>query len=146
MNKATRINKSGNPAASLISGKTIRQFILFAAVGAVGTGGQYISLVILVEAGLLAKVPASIVGFTVGAIINYFLNYRFTFNSDKSHREAISKFFIVAIIGAAINTVLFYTGIRFFHMYYLLAQLVATVIVLIWNFLANKLWTFRQAP
>lgn len=128
----------------LISIHTFKQFILFAAVGAVGTAGQYLTLFILVEGGLLNKVPASVVGFTVGAVINYFLNYRFTFNSNKSHREAISKFFIVAIIGAAINTALFYIGIQLLHLYYMLAQVAATAIVLLWNFVANKLWTFRS--
>lgn len=127
----------------MISTHTFKQFILFAAVGAVGTAGQYLALFILVEGGLLNKVPASVAGFAVGAVINYFLNYRFTFNSNKSHREAITKFFIVAIIGAAINTALFYMGIHLLHLYYMLAQVVATVIVLLWNFIANKLWTFK---
>lgn len=127
----------------LISARTFKQFILFATVGIVGTAGQYLALFVLVEGNILEKVPASIAGFTVGAVINYFLNYRFTFNSKKSHREAIIKFFIVAIIGAAINTTLFYIGIQLLHLYYMLAQVVATAIVLLWNFIANKLWTFK---
>ena len=94
------------------------------------------------ESGLLTAVPASVAGFTVGAIINYVLNYRFTFNSKKSHKEAMSKFFIVAIIGAIINTALMYVGVNLLHAYYLLAQIAATGIVLLWNFLINKYWTF----
>lgn len=126
----------------LVSRKTLKQFILFTAVGGVGTVGHYLTLITLVESGLLSAVPASVAGFTVGAIINYVLNYRFTFNSKKSHKEAMSKFFIVAIIGAIINTALMYIGVNILHTYYLLAQIAATGIVLLWNFLINKYWTF----
>ena len=101
------------------------------------------TLVALVEGGIASALPASVVGFIVGAVINYFLNYRFTFKSNKSHKEAMSKFFIVAAIGAMINTALMYVGLNLLQVYYLLAQIVATGIVLLWNFTANKLWTFK---
>jgi putative flippase GtrA len=127
----------------LLSRTTLKQFILFTAIGGIGTGGQYVTLVALVESGLLDAVPASVIGFAVGAVINYFLNYRFTFNSNKSHKEAMTKFFIVAVCGALLNTALMYVGIHTLRLYYLLAQIVATGIVLLWNFAANKLWTFK---
>lgn len=127
----------------MFSRHTLKQFLLFTAIGGIGTAGQYVTLIALVEGSVLSAVPASIAGFVVGAVINYFLNYRFTFNSTKSHKEAMSKFFIVALIGALINTALMYVGINLLHVYYLLAQIVATGIVLLWNFTANKLWTFK---
>lgn len=127
----------------MFSRTTFKQFIFFAAIGGVGTAGQYVTLIALKEGGFLDPIPASVVGFTIGAIINYFLNYRFTFNSDKSHKEAMSKFFIVATLGAIINTALMYVGIHLLDLYYLLAQVIATGIVLLWNFTANKLWTFK---
>jgi putative flippase GtrA len=130
----------------LVSRNTLKQFIYFTAIGGIGTGGQYITLIALVESNLFSALPASIVGITVGAVINYFLNYRFTFKSTKSHKEAMSKFIIVAIFGAIINTGLMYVGINVLYLYYLLAQIIATGIVLLWNFTANKLWTFNVGP
>lgn len=127
----------------MLSRHTFKQFLFFTAIGGIGTAGQYITLVALVEGGIASALPASVVGFIVGAVINYFLNYRFTFKSNKSHKEAMSKFFIVAAIGAMINTALMYVGLNLLQVYYLLAQIVATGIVLLWNFTANKLWTFK---
>lgn len=144
MNKATRNTESCRAAVSLVTGKTFRQFMYFAAVGAVGTVGQYLTLMALVETHMLKPVPASVIGFAVGAVINYFLNYHLTFSSDKPHIEAMSKFFTVAIIGAVINTALMYVGNNLLQLYYLLPQVFATGLVLLWNFLANKLWTFKQ--
>lgn len=129
----------------MLSKNTLKQFIIFTAIGGIGTLGQYLALVALVETGVLTAVPASIIGFIIGAIINYFLNYRFTFGSTKSHKEAMSKFFLVAALGAAINTALMYVGIHVLKFYYLLAQIVATGLVLLWNFIANKLWTFKAS-
>lgn len=128
----------------MVSKHTLKQFIIFTAIGGIGTAGQYVTLIALVEAKFLDAISSSTVGFAVGAVINYFLNYKFTFNSTKSHKEAMSKFFLVAIFGAAINTALMYIGIQLMHLYYLLAQIIATGIVLLWNFAANKLWTFKS--
>lgn len=127
----------------MVSPKTLKQFLFFTAIGGIGTGGHYLTLITLVEGGMLTAVPASVAGFVVGAIINYILNYRFTFNSNKSHKEAMSKFFIVAIVGAIINTLLMHVGVNIIQLHYLLAQITATAIVLMWNFIINKVWTFQ---
>jgi putative flippase GtrA len=89
-------------------------------------------------------VVASSFGFIVGAVINYILNYQFTFQSDKRHSEAITKFFIVATIGAGINGFIMYIGVENTNINYMLVQIFATGIVLLWNFIVNKLWTFAH--
>ncbi len=121
----------------------LKQFLLFSVVGAVGTSGQYAMLILLVEVTKQNPVLASTLGFLVGALINYILNYRYTFKSDKPHRETLVKFLVVAAIGACINTGLMYVLIESIDLQYLIAQLLATAAVLAWNFLANKYWTFQ---
>jgi putative flippase GtrA len=123
---------------------TIGQFMLFAGVGAIGTIGHYTTLIVLVEFWALDPVIASCLGFVVGALINYILNYHFTFQSDKRHREALTKFLLVAIAGAAINGVIMYIGVENTQFNYLLVQVFATTVVLLWNFIVNKLWTFTH--
>jgi putative flippase GtrA len=65
------------------------------------------------------------------------------FASDRSHGSALPRFALVATAGAAINTgivaLLYAAGAH-----YLVAQAVATVAVLAWNFLANRYWTFAD--
>jgi len=121
-----------------------REFFLFAAIGVVGTAGHFLTLVFLVECAGVSAVVATTAGFIVGALINYFLNYHFTFKSDKAHREAMLKFFMVALIGAGMNMLIVFMGVEIMAIHYLLVQLVASSIVLIWNFSANKLWTFAN--
>lgn len=121
------------------------QFFQFTCVGAVGTGAHYLVLVSLVEIARWSPVLSSVFGFVTGACINYFLNYMWTFRSTKDHRETVIKFFIVALVGLFINTLImsFLTS-SFLKMNYLLSQIFTTGIVLIWNFCGNKIWTFRD--
>ena len=123
---------------------TIGQFLMFAGVGAIGTIGHYTTLIVLVQFWAVDPVFASSFGFVVGAIINYILNYHFTFQSDKRHREALTKFLIVATIGAGINGLIMYIGVENTRINYLIVQIFATLVVLLWNFAVNKLWTFAH--
>ena len=123
---------------------TIAQFLMFAGIGAIGTIGHYTTLIVLVQFWMVDPVVASSFGFIVGAVINYILNYQFTFQSDKRHSEAITKFFIVATIGAGINGFIMYIGVENTNINYMLVQIFATGIVLLWNFIVNKLWTFAH--
>jgi putative flippase GtrA len=124
--------------------KTIGQFLLFAGLGVIGTLGHYTTLIVLVQFWSVDPVFASSFGFVVGAIINYILNYHFNFQSDKRHTEALTKFLIVAIIGAAINGFIMYIGVENTQINYLIVQIFATCVVLLWNFVLNKLWTFAH--
>ena len=124
--------------------KTSQQFFIYAGIGAIGTVGHYATLVLLVQVVHTDPVFASTIGFIVGALINYLLNYRVTFNSKKRHCETLTKFLIVAGLGALINAAIMSTGINMFDIHYLVTQVVATCIVLALNFTANKYWTFAN--
>ena len=123
---------------------TIGQFLLFAGIGAIGTIGHYTTLIVLVQFWAVDPVFASSFGFVVGAVINYILNYHFTFQSKKRHAEALTKFLIVATIGAGINGLIMYLGVENTNINYLVVQICATGVVLLWNFIVNKLWTFAH--
>ena len=123
---------------------TTGQFLMFAGLGVIGTLGHYTVLVVLVQFWAVDPVFASSLGFVVGAVINYILNYHFTFQSRKRHSEALTKFLIVAIIGAGINGFIMYIGVENTRINYMIIQLFATLVVLLWNFIVNRLWTFAH--
>ncbi len=123
-----------------------RQFVTFALIGLVGTGGHYAVLIALVQSGIAGPTVATTAGFAVGAIINYALNYRFTFASDRPHGEALPRFLAVAATGAGINYLVVRAGIDSFGLHYLVAQVLATGLVLLWTFSINRFWTFNKQP
>ena len=123
--------------------KLFRQFISFSVIGAIGTAAHFAVLIFAVQVLSISPVSGSIAGFIAGAIINYLLNYHVTFKSENRHLESFPKFFTVATIGLVLNISLMYVLTQWLH--YLVSQVIATAIVLIWNFLCNRFWTFREA-
>ena len=113
----------------------------FTLVGGVATAIQYAVLVLLVRAGRLDPTAASSIGFAVSAVVNYLLNYRFTFRSDRPHGPAAAKFALLAGAGLLINAAIMHLLVGIL-MPYLLAQVCATLVVLLWNFIGNSMWTF----
>jgi putative flippase GtrA len=122
----------------------IVKLIKFSAVGAVGTLAHYAVLVSLVQLLSVNVLVASSIGAIAGALVNYSLNYKWTFNSNRRHSEAMVKFFTVATVGFVMNGLFMglFTKVLVFH--YLIAQVMTTGIVLFWNFLANHYWTFGE--
>jgi putative flippase GtrA len=102
-------------------------------------------LIALVSSVDLSPTLASTAGFVVSAAINYMLNYTFTFRSTARHSAAIVKFALVALIGLSLNAALMKAGTDGLDINYLVVQTVAIGCVVIWNFLANKHWTFGRA-
>jgi putative flippase GtrA len=119
------------------------QFLRFCGAGAAATAAQYAALVTLASLLQMGAVPASALAYSLGALINYILNYRYTFRSTSGHHAAMVRFTVVALAGLALNTAFMYLLTRGLGAHYLVAQVFATGAVLIWNFAANRAWTFK---
>ncbi len=133
---------AGQPPMLLLK-PLIRQFLHFAAVGLVGTAAHYSVLIALHEWLGVDPVIASSCGFITGGFVNYYLNYTFTFRSNKRHHAALAQFFTIAGIGLGVNTALMALLVKVLALPYLPAQIATTGLVLVWHFLGNRFWTFR---
>ena len=114
-------------------------------VGGIATAIQYAILILLVRGLGMAPTPASSIGFVLSAVVNYLLNYRFTFQSRRPHAPAAAKFALLAGAGLLINAAIMHLMVAA-GVHYLLAQVCATAVVLFWNFIGNTLWTFGVGP
>ncbi len=122
----------------------IRQFVSFLGVGGIATAFHYAIYIALVELGGIRPYIATGVGYFLSTFLNYYLNYLYTFRSDKRHRETMVKFFTIAGVGFFLNSLIVKIATETFLLNYIIAQLGATGIVTIWNFTCNRLWTFRK--
>lgn len=123
----------------------LSRFVRFAVVGGVATAIQYALLILLVRGFGMAPTPASSIGFVLSAVVNYLLNYRFTFQSNRPHGPAAAKFGLLAGAGLLINAAIMHLMVAA-GVHYLLAQVCATGVVLFWNFVGNSIWTFGVGP
>jgi len=122
-----------------------QQFARFLGVGAVGTAAHYAVLIALVQAGGVRPAVATAQGFAVGAIVNYALNCKYTFRYSGRHLNAAYKFAVVAFMGCLVNTWIVSLGVDAYKVHYLLSQVVATGVVVLLTFIANRRWTFHEA-
>lgn len=125
-----------------LRGATPPQFLRYAIVGATGTAVHYLILIVLVHAASMNAVVATTLGAIAGALVNYWMNHRFTFGSDRPHARALPRFVLVAIGGIVLNAAVVAAMLAFVAPHYLVAQIVATAVVLLAGFLANRAWTF----
>jgi|HubBroStandDraft_1064217.scaffolds.fasta_scaffold637453_1 putative flippase GtrA len=124
--------------------KEIGRISRFLVVGGTATAVQYIVLVACVRALSLAPVVASAIGFALSSVLNYYLNYRLTFRSSRAHVSALPRFLLIAGIGLIANSVAMWLLTKSAHLGYLLSQVLTTALVLIWNYTANRKWTFSS--
>lgn len=128
---------------SALRGK-LETFLRFLAVGAGSTAVHYAVLIACVEWLHWRPVAATALGYLSGALVNYLLNRWITFDNARAHRHGAPRFLIMVIGGWTLNTTLVWWMSQHLLMYYLLAQIVATAIVLVVNFLTLKFWVFPE--
>jgi putative flippase GtrA len=122
-----------------------RQFASFFGVGLLAAAVHYGLLITLVETGGVGPVPATLIGYVGGGCVSYILNRRLTYASDRPHAEATWRFAVVTAVGFVLTGLLMQVFTGWLGAPYLPAQLVTTGIVLFWNFLGNRAWTFAPS-
>ena len=118
-------------------------FLKYCGAGGVATICHYLIFFSAVINLHWAPWQATILGASIGALVGYYLNYRFTFINNIAHKKTLPRFIIVASSGIMVQalTMLLLTTRWQFH--YLFAQLMATAISLILTFFFNRFWTFK---
>ena len=136
------------------------RFFKFSVVGTMGAVTDYTILNTLVEIFGFAKGMANTFSFSTAVVQNFFLNRYWTFpeSQDRPISSQLVQFTIVNVIGFTINQVVFLSIDRSlqstwvdllnnpdwgFTISYNFAKLIATGIVLFWNFGINRIWTYR---
>lgn len=120
----------------------MRRLVRYTVVGALATTTHFLVLTLAVEATDWPAYLASGFGAVVGAQVAYFGNRRFTF----AHRGAIVKswfaFQSTAALGALVSMSIVAAATHV-GLHYLLAQAIATGVVLALTFSINQVWAFR---
>jgi len=149
----------------LVSKKTGVQFVKFALVGIVNTGVDWIVFFLLTLSPFfgslewLAKTISFVVASTNSFIMNSFWTFKKEFKGgleeagEQKTAKGTSyyvKFMLVSLVGWGLNTLIFYVcrykifenlpqrRSQFVSLFF------ASGIVVVWNFLANKLWTYKD--
>jgi putative flippase GtrA len=161
---------SAPPRGRKVDRAVVIQFIQFCTVGALSTALNA-GLFNLFWAGGMGRNGAYVLAFSLAVTSGFLLNRAWTFRHSRAHKmeRQYVMFFAVNLVGLALSWV-FMTAIGVWllragwaqplaslverlthrptpvdHLAYTVGLLAATVPCSIWNFTANKLWTFSSS-
>lgn len=118
--------------------------ILFRYLVAGGTAAllHFIVLISLVELADVDATIASMTGFCVATLLNYTLQFHWTFELSGPHGRIFTRYVLITFTMLGVNTIIFWVLYAKLSVLYVVAQVIATGVVTILNFLINKHYTF----
>lgn len=120
--------------------KLIAQIMKFGVVGAVAFVIDYGLLALLTEAFGVNYLVSATISFTVSVVFNYVASMRYVFahKQDMSRRREFVIFIVLSVIGLGLNNACMWAGVELLGIHYLVTKIVATFVVMVWNFITRK--------
>lgn len=118
----------------------IKRIIKFSWLGIFTTVLDFFLLFLLTELFHIHYVYSAFYSFVGATVFNYFVSksYVFMVDDQKDNRFDLLWFFLFSIVGLAINQVLVVVLVEYFSLYYILAKLLATIVVMLWNYNSRR--------
>ena len=85
---------------------------------------------------------ATAISFLISTVFNYYLSVKYVFDVDSStsKKRNFIIFLIFSIIGLGLNELILWICIEKIHLYNMIGKIVATGLVMIFNFITRKLF------
>lgn len=121
--------------------KLFVQILRFGVVGGLAFLIDSALLYILTEYVHMYVLYSSVISFLVSLIFNYIMSIFWVFDVQKKQGvKEIGLFVILSTIGLGVNQLVMYLGVEIFHIYYMFCKVIATFIVMVYNFITRKIF------
>ena len=122
--------------------KLFKQILKFLIVGGLAFVVDYVILIFSKEILKLPILVSSGLAFSLSVIFNYILSIKWVFdvNENNSKKKNFVIFIVLSIIVLVITEIIMEVGCNYFKIYYLLVKIIATAIVMIFNFITRKVF------
>ena len=82
------------------------------------------------------------ISFTVSVIFNYIASVKWVFDVDKEKdpKKNFIIFIVLSIVGLIITEIIMWFGTDILHIHYLIVKIIATAIVMVFNFVTRKMF------
>ena len=122
--------------------KLFNQILKFGVVGGIAFVIDYITLIVCKEIFNINVLLSAAIAFTVSVIFNYILSIKWVFdvNKEKNSRKNFIIFIVFSIIGLGLTELIMWFGTDVIKINYLIVKIIATGIVMIFNFITRKIF------
>ena len=119
----------------------------YLAVSVLALGVDMLVLAALVQGLHMPAVAAACISFCAGLLVSYALSVTWVFRHRrfKGRRLEFASFAALGTLGLAVNTIVMSLAIRLGGLHYLLAQGLATAVVMLVTFAVNRAWAFSAS-
>lgn len=126
--------------------KLMEQIVRFGIVGVIAFVVDYAVLLLLTEVAGIHYLISSAVSFVVSVVVNYVLSIAFVFETDKSRGKGweFVLFAVMSAGGLGINQLMMWLLSEGMFIPYQLSKLLATAVVMVYNFVTRKLFLERK--
>ena len=120
--------------------KLIQQLVRFGFVGGSAFLIDYGILFLLTERFGIHYLISGFISFSVSVVYNYILSVYWVFDvsGGRNAVKDFSVFIILSIIGLLINQLIMWLSVDKAGLYYMAAKLIATAVVMVFNFVTRK--------
>ncbi|MEG1755423.1 MAG: DUF6020 family protein [Clostridia bacterium] len=116
-----------------------QEMLRFAAAGAVGFGIDYGCMIVFAEVFGLHYLLATAFAFAISVVTNYLLCAYWVFQGANTKNRGIKAgFLLTSLIGLGLNEWFMYLFVDRMQIHYMLAKLIAVVLVMIWNYFSKR--------
>ena len=125
-----------------MNNKLFAQIIKFGFVGGTSFVIDAGILFLLTEFCGIHYLLSGAISFTASVIYNYMLSIKWVFDAkkDDNKEQELAVFIGLSVIGLGLNQLLMWLFVDIFHIYYMLSKIIATAIVMVYNFVTRKLF------
>ncbi len=122
--------------------KMLVQILKFIVVGGIATVIDWAIYYIFYNIVKIDPLIANIIAFSVSVTYNYIASVKWVFevNQDKSKKQMFMEFMIFSIIGLLLTEGIIYIGTDKLKMDAMLIKIIATAIVMVFNFITRKIF------
>jgi putative flippase GtrA len=139
------------------------RFVKFALVGISGTIIDIVFFNLFNQRFGILPIPAKVFSFSIAVFNNFFWNRIWTYPESReiSFSKQFAQYLLISIVGLLINTTIFaLTDQYLIHLSERILPInfpvsptvvghntsiaIATIVVLFWNYFANRYWTYRR--
>ena len=114
----------------------------FGIVGVIAFIIDYGTLYMFVEFFNINYLLAAALSFAISVIFNYIASMAYVFKrrNDMSKNREFVIFVFLSLIGLLINQIIMWICVEKISIFYMLAKIFATTVVMIWNFISRKMF------
>ncbi len=126
--------------------KLFSQIIKFGFVGGTAFVIDAGLLFLLTEFCGIHYLISGMISFTASVIYNYILSVKWVFDAkkDANKTQEFIVFIVLSVIGLGINQLFMWLFVDMMHIYYMLSKIIATVIVMVYNFITRKIFLEKK--